>query len=503
MKLNKLIVTISVVAGMFSISGCTKDFQEINTDPTLITKDLIKPDLLFSAVQKNSVFNVLNSHSTIMEFSGYYKNPASGDIFQVRDYGDPFSSFYRNYLINTAEVIRLTSNDPVLVHKNAMARVWRAWLFYQLTDVYGDIPYTEAVNDVEEMVVQPKYDTQEFIYTDLLKELKEASEKLVPDATQISFGNADLIMKGDVDRWKRFANSLRLRLAMRVRYADAALAQQHITEVLGQPLIETNAQNVKLATVNDGNTANSNQFYQRSLTSPGNMLASFTLTDNLKKLNDPRLPVLARSSSIPEASYRGVPTQIGTVQRARYGNDSAALMALSFLQPVLDLVIMNAAEVKLLRAEAALANLSNENEQDLFAQGIQLAMEQYGVAAPAITTYLGSPAATLTGTDEQKLEQIIVQKWLATYYNATEGWAEFRRTGYPRIWTGSDLGDTQGNVPRRFTYPNDEYFRNAANVTEAASRLAGGDKLLSRVWWDKKPGLPFPHPRQGMFPPEE
>lgn len=502
MKPNKLIFTALTITGLVAGTACTKNFEEINTDPTLVTADLIQPQLLFSPVQKNSVFAVLNAHSTIMEYAGYYKNPASGDIFQVRDFGDPYNSFYRSYLINTAEVIRLTKDKPLLINQNAMARIWRAWLFHQLTDAYGDIPYTDAVQGVNDIAVQPKYDTQESIYKDLFKELKEAAAQLVVDPGQISFGNADLLLKGDVDRWKRFANSLRLRLALRVRFADAALAQQQITDVLSQPMIETNAQNVKLATVNDGNTANSNQFYQRNLTQPNNMVVSFTLTDNLKKLNDPRLPLLARPANIAAAGYRGVPTQIGTTQKERYSGDSTAHMALSFLQPVLDLVVMNAAEVKFLRAEAALAGLSNEDEQTLFNEGIQLAMQQYGVAAGDITTYLASASATLSGSDENKLEQIIVQKWLALYNNSTEGWTEFRRTGYPRIWTGSDLGDTQGNIPRRLTYPNDEYFRNVTNVTEAASRLAGGDKLMSRVWWDKKPGLPIAHPRQGMFPPE-
>lgn len=502
MKPNRLLLIALTVTGLVTGTACTKNFEEINTDPTLVTAELIQPKLLLSAVQKNSVFGVLNAHSTLMEYAGYYKNPASGDIFQVRDFSDPYNSFYRSYLINISEVIRLTANKPELNNQHAIARIWRAWLFHQLTDAYGDIPYTDAVKSVDSMVLQPKYDTQEFIYRDLLKELNEAAAQLSTDPGQTSFGNADLLLKGDVDRWKRFANSLRLRFAIRVRFADAALAQQQVTDVLAQPLIETNAQNVKLATVNDGNTSNSNQFYQRNLTQPGNMVVSFTLTDNLKKLSDPRLPILARPATIADAGYRGVPAQIGTVQRERYSGDSTARMALSFLQPVLDLVVINAAEVKFLRAEAALANLSNENEQTLFSEGIELAMQQYGVTAGDITNYLASPSATLTGPEENMLEQIIVQKWLAIYYNSAEGWAEFRRTGYPRIWTGSDLGDTQGNIPRRLTYPNDEYFRNVTSVTEAASRLAGGDKLLSRVWWDKKAGLPIAHPRQGMFPPE-
>ncbi len=377
----------------------------------------------------------------------------------------------------------------------------RAWLFHIVTDAYGDIPYSEALQDINNMIVQPKYDTQEAVYRDLLKELKKQQLNSTNGPEQLSFGNADLLLKGNVERWIKFANSLRLRLAMRVRFADASLAQQHITEVLTQPLIETNSENVKLGSVDDGNTTNSNQFYQRNLTSPNNQVVSFTLTDNLKKLNDPRLPVLARAANITEAGYRGVPTQIFGTQRDRYANDSTAHMATSFLQPVYDMVLLNAAEVQFLRAEAALAGLSNEDAQALFQSGIQLAMEQYKVAAGDITAYLGTTCSYTIGVRRGAIEQIIVQKWLSLYYNAHEGWAEFRRTGYPRIWTGAELGDTNGNVPRRLTYPVDEFFRNGANTTEAAGRLNGGDKLMSRIWWDKKAGLPIAHPRQGMFPP--
>jgi hypothetical protein len=377
-------------------------------------------------------------------------------------------------------------------------------VFQQLTDAYGDVPYFEAVQQIENVVVQPKYDTQEAIYRDMLKELKEAYDLLDNSPTQISLGNADLLLKGNVDAWKRLANSLRFRMAMRVRYAAPALAKEHIDDVITKMLITTNAQNVKLTTLNDGNADNNNAFYARNQTSPNNMVVSFTLTDNLKNLNDPRLPLLARIANAPQAGYRGVPLQIEAVDGVPnpYQTDSVSRMALTFLQQVIDIVVMNAAEVFFLRAEAALAGITTENAQDMFRQGIQLAMAQYGVSAGNITTYLGSPAALLAGTDEQKLEQIIVQKWLGIYYNIYEGWAEFRRTGYPRIWTGTALGDTEGNVPRRLTYPTAESLRNGDNYTEAVSKLQGGDKLTSRVWWDKKPGLPVSHPKQGQQYPD-
>ncbi|MGX5820874.1 SusD/RagB family nutrient-binding outer membrane lipoprotein [Chitinophaga lutea] len=500
MRLKNILYTLAL--GSLTISACTKDFKEINTNPTLIGKDVVQPSLLFTYAIRGFVFQN-QTHSLIADYAGYYKNGASGNIFLDRDWSSPYNSHYRTYLINFAEMMRLTKNDSLRKNQYNIGRICRAMVFQQLTDCYGDVPYFDALQSVDEVIVQPRYDTQEAIYRDMLKELKEAYEALENSPTQLSLGNADILLKGNVDGWRRLANSLRLRMAMRVRYAAPDLAKEHILEALTRQMITTNAQNVKLATLNDGNADNANTFYTRNQTSPNNMLVSFTLTDNLKALNDPRLPLLARPANAPAAGYRGVPLQFEVLPGMQnpYQTDSVSRMATSFLQQVIDIVVMNAAEVFFLRAEAALSGISTEDAQSMYRQGIQAAMQQYGVAAGNITTYLASPAATLSGTAEQKLEQIIVQKWLGIYYNIYEGWAEFRRTGYPRIWTGKVQGVTEGNVPRRLTYPVGESLRNGTNLNEAVSRLTGGDRLMSRVWWDKKPGLPFLHPKQGQdFP---
>lgn len=501
MRIKKIMYILA--AGSMAFSGCTKDFKEINTNPTLIGKDIVQPQLLFTTAIRGFVFQG-QTHSLIADYAGYYKNPASGNIFLNRDWSNPYNTHYRTYLINLSEMMRLTENDTLRRNQHHIARIARAMVFQQLTDCYGDVPYFDAVKNVEAVIVQPRYDTQEAIYRDMLKELKEAYDGLVSSPTQLSLGNADILLKGNVDGWKRLANSLRLRMAMRVRYAAPDLAREHIQDALTKQLITTNTQNVKLATLNDGNADNANVFYTRSSTSPNNMLVSFTVTDNLKRLNDPRLPLFARPATAPAAGYRGVPLQFEVPPNvpSPYQTDSVSRMATSFLQPVIDIVVMNAAEVFFLRAEAALAGISTEDAGSMYRQGIQLAMAQYGVAGAAITNYMASPAATLSGTDEEKLEQIIVQKWLGVYYNIYEGWAEFRRTGYPRIWTGKVLGDTEGNVPRRLTYPVAESLRNGPNLNEALARLTGGDKLMSRVWWDKKAGLPLPHPKQGQDFPE-
>ncbi len=500
MKIKHLIYSI-VVGSLLILSGCTKNFADINNNPLVITRDVVSPGLLFSQVQKSFAFEMIN-HSIIMEYAGYYKNPASGNIFQQRDWSNPHNTFFRNYLINLSETVRLTQDNPLQKNMNAQARITRALIYQALTDMYGDLPYTEALKSIEESILQPKYDTQEFIYTSLLNDVKDATAALVNDNDQFSFGTSDLWLKANVDNWRRFGNSLRLRLAMRIRYANATLAAQHINEVIAQPLMTTNAHNAVIASLNDGNASNVNPLFTRNSTQPGSMIMSFTTVDNLKRLSDPRLPLFARTANGAGIGYRGVPLQLVQGQGDRYLADSISRMQTTFLQQVINMVVMNASEVFLLRAEAAQAAITSENAQQLFQDGIRQAMAQYNVATTDINNYLASPSGQLAGTDEQKLEQIAVQKWLATYYNSFEAWAEFRRTGYPRIWTGGTMGDTEGNIPRRLTYPIAEELRNKDNYLEAVNRLTGGNTLMARVWWDKKPGTPFAHPRQGMFPPE-
>ena len=483
---------------LFSTS-CTKDFAEINTDPTLVTADIIKPSMLFTSVLKNSIFDSYNK-GIITEYAGYYSNQGSGAIFQNANWANPFNTYYRSYIINTAEVVRLTANDPKLINQHAMGRIWKALLYAQLTDLYGDVPYFEAAQNVADVVNQPKYDAQKDIYTDLLKELKEASAQLSTDVKLTSFGAADILMGGDVERWKRFANSLRLRLAMRISYADPALAKQHVAEVIKEPLVDANTFNVFLTTIDGANLNNRNPLYDDPLNSYP-IWTSFTVAENLKKSNDPRLTIFSLPALDGTSGYRGRPISLGPNQVTYMEENTARLQDL-FRSAEHSIFVMNAAEVSFLRAEAALIGFTSENAQQLFTTGITQSMTQYSVPQAGLDAFLASAAGTLAGTNEEKLEQIIVQKFLAMMYQSNEAYAEFRRTGYPRIWTGNASGSTNGEIPRRLTYPLDEYAKNEQSVRTAAGKLTQGDKYMSRMWWDAKAGLPFHHAKQGMFPPE-
>ncbi|MEP7107943.1 MAG: SusD/RagB family nutrient-binding outer membrane lipoprotein [Ferruginibacter sp.] len=515
MKLYYKIKTLVALTALLCVANsCTKDFDNINTNPAIVTEDLIKPDNLFSKVLKESIFHIPElgriegGIGRISEFAGYMASESSGFPFKNMDYEATFMNYYRSYLININEVIRLTEK-PELSNKNAMAKIFRVWLWQNLTDMYGDIPYSEAAKGKADFIAEPKYDKQEAIYKDLFIQLKAATGQLIDDPAISGFGGADILYKGNVNAWRRFANSLRLRMAMRVRFVDNTLAQQNISDVINSPLISANEENAKLLSegptaANAGNRSPMINFIKNNLKEPRHI--GFTVLEILVLNNDPRVPVYFKlpklinpSSAIP---YRARPINPDGSERYPYGMDSISLTGDFFEAPQFIFNLITAAEVNYLKAEAALAGLAPGDANTFYRTGIQLAMDQYQVPAGSITTFLNAGPATLSGTVEHQFEQIINQKYITLIYQSNEAWAEYRRTGYPKMWLGSAPTDTDGQIPRRQTYPADEYAKNGANVATATEGYPGGDKLTSKVWWDVRAGVPFAHPRQGMFPPE-
>ena len=505
MKCRYKITASIIIAALLGMGvSCTKDFEKINTNPTLLTKDIVQVNGFLTRTQKLSVFD---THFRINQFTGAYNAPDNGFPLQLYEYGPYFNGFYNPYLISINELIRLTKEDPNLSNKNAIAKITRAWLMQKLTDAFGDVPFSEAAGPAENIILQPSYDTQESIYRQLFEDVKEATAQLSNSPDQISYGAADLFFGGDVDLWTRFANSLRLRMAMRVRYIDPGLAKTNIDEVINQPLIETNNQNAKLLSEpsNSGNSANYSPIINElNGVNKYGLIAGFPYVELLKTKTDPRLSIYFKPSNAG-GFWRGRPVNLGSAQLARYDGafeDSSSSIGDYFRSSQFTFNILTAAEVSFLRAEAALFGITSENAQTLFSDGISKAMEMVTVAPNDITSFLSTGEATLTGIEEDKLKQIIEQKFISLWYQSDEAWAEYRRTGYPLIWIGSGSSATNGAIPRRLTYAGDEYLKNEAKVTEAAGRLTGGDKLTSRLWWDVKPGLPYSHPRQGLFPPE-
>jgi hypothetical protein len=183
----------------------------------------------------------------------------------------------------------------------------------------------------------------------------------------------------------------------------------------------------------------------------------------------------------------------GSEEREHYQPNDLSQIGMSFRDPIIDMPVLYYSEVCFALAEAKLIlGLGNEDADIWYKRGIQADMERYGVDSGDIDGFLSSPSGSLTGSAEEQLEQIISQKNVALFPNAVEAWSEWRRTGYPKILIGSMIGETNGQIPRRITYPITEGNLNSSNYQEASDRI-GGDNLTTRIWWDANGSAPYQH----------
>lgn len=497
------------LTGLLLVS-CDKGFDEMNVNPNALTA--VDPALQFNTALVQSAFGYNNlQYETIIvkqminPFSGVgaagqYNQDNRGVTSQNWQRG------YRSVVRELVDIVAQTKDVPARSNLYHMTRIWKAYTFMQLTDCYGDIPYVEAGKSYLEGIVNPAYDPQEAIYTDLLKEFEEASAALDAAKPRVT---SDVLYGGDVTRWKRLGYSLLLRAGMRLSKVNPTKAAEVVAKAVAGGVMQSNDDNAILrhtATFQNpvGSQLNGGQadfFY---------MAEDFVTY--LKTANDPRLASIAvryvgarNSVEQREAlANRNPAVQIGmplgfdntTVSAAVARDRLASLYDYSQLDRTrmagaqAPTFFVTYAQTQLLLAEAVVRRWTTGNAATLYANGIQAHMRQlaaYGastaVAEAAITAYV--QANPLTAGKE--LELINTQYWVASFLNGPEAWANFRRSDFPVLkpnpFPGSDL-KTEPFI-RRLTYTDAELNVNAANVRQAISRQ-GPDLLDTRVWWDKK-----------------
>ncbi|MDH5604084.1 MAG: SusD/RagB family nutrient-binding outer membrane lipoprotein [Cyclobacteriaceae bacterium] len=535
----KNIYTYGCLLALFMSSACTDKFEEYNTRPNLVTEGLVNVNHMLTLVQVRSIVTrAPYGGGTIGNYSGMSYSGANRP-FIIQAYDDDWNYGYTEFTNNLSDIIRLTKDDPELVNKKAIARIMKVWAFSNITDTYGDIPYFQSGLPIEEAVYDPAYDPQEKIYEDFFKELKEAAAEL--DASKESYGNADLVYKGNTDKWKKLANSLRLRLALRVRYANEAMAKAAMSDLSESDLITGRGDDAYIFT-SASNTDNENPWYTGVLNQGTNHNTStmpHTLISNMVIRNDPRVKIWADTAmatfpgtnpDIDWFGYRGTPL-LGLVpveNKYPYGDESTSRRSYLWYVQVIERPVMRSSEVYFALAEAALFNLKSGDAQALYQKGVQEAMnwaqEFYALCKPQlpkvlltrypdwtqsdldlyfshkeltqaeVDAFMASPALVLSGTEEEKLENIIIQKNLAMFPMESQNWAEWRRTGYPKVLVGPDNDHLKGVSPRRMLYPAVEQTINSVSWASAAGRMDQGDHMLSKVWWDANPNVPYTAP---------
>jgi len=475
---------LSVFAALTASAACG-DLTSINDNPNGPT-DVQPPSMLSNAIQ--TVVDRVDGPNNNLDIRGgglwvqYYAEIQyrDEDKYIVRPgvdgewgmYSGPLEDFQR--MINKGVAAGVPNWE-------AVGRIMKSYAFSVMTDAMGDIPYSEAFQ--ERALLTPKYDTQQAIYTALFADLAKASQQI--DPVGIGFSSGDIMYGGDMTLWRKFANSLRLRLAMHLTNVAPATAQSEALAAVTAGVFasnDDNAQLMYLASAPDQNPIYKNVHVDKR----DDYGMSKTFVDSLLSWNDPRLPVFAqlnKDTIIANRTYQGLPNGL---------NDGAgpALFYISRIgaywreTPAAPLALLTYSEVLFLEAEAAERGwiTGTPPAATLYADAIRASMEQYGIATTAINAYLAQPRVAYAG-GAAGLTQIAYQKWVSLFTQGMEGWTEVRRTGVPTLVPGPNAVLTK--IPERLPYSDNEAVLNKANLDAAvaAQHFTSSTDLTTPLWF--------------------
>jgi hypothetical protein len=504
MKSNLLKYITVTGAFLFTSVACTKNLEQINVNPNAPSN--VAPEPLFTTIQMWTPGQESVRRGSIGFCMMFVQQTAStktddlqGDKYLQSDNASTFFSTEYSALARNIEAVMVAvKTDPANVNKYAAMRIWRVLIMHQLTDLYGNVPYSEAGKGFTENIYSPVYDNQQTIYTDMLKELEEAAASF--DDSKVTFGPADVVYQGKIPQWKRLAYSLMLRLGMRLTKVDIASAETWVKKAIAGGVMQGNSDMCTLpheGPNQDQSNPISYSFFKFNLVQLGDIKISKTFLDFLQQTNDPRIAAymsLPFGNSTP-GSQKGLPNGLDANSFATYpgGNDLSTYSTFN-VNKILPLsaptFMQTYAEVELMLAEAAVRHWTGDDPATHYTKAVTASMQQqalYGVTIDnaAIQAYLltGKPFPA-AGTDAQ-LKVINEQYWVATFMSGIESYANWRRSGYPVLTPVNYPGNaTSGVIPRRLTYPIGEYSSNSKNLKAAISQQ-GADNYLTRVWWDK------------------
>ncbi|WP_128544712.1 SusD/RagB family nutrient-binding outer membrane lipoprotein [Larkinella soli] len=521
-KSKRLPILTTVLTASLLLSSCDNGFEELNTNPNALTDPVIPNLFSFSVVKtagtgyENHRGNLIYAGALVQHFASLTTYWSGDKYLYNAPYSDAFfETAYGAHVKELEQIISLTKDVPEQSNLYNVARIFRVFGYHRITDLYGDVPYTEAAKGFLGGIYSPKYDKQADIYADMLNELDQAAQALNPSKT--TYESADILYGGDVTKWKKFAYSLMLRLGMRLTKVDPAKAEQFVKKAIAGGVMQSNDD---LAKVNhaegddnkrnlDSNTLRTQEYDAANLKGKANSKLSETFVNFLKNNNDPRLPFIAttwegnadptkEAASTTPAKQKGLPngydaTTIKTLIPA-WNDNSLTEYSEANLNKIAGngapTVFQSYAEVEFLLAEAALRGWGDGKTAEHYNKGVTAAMKMmslYGgtISDAAITAYL-TAHPFVAGTQAQQLEQIATQYWAVNFLNSYEAYANWRRTGYPVLKPTNYPGnDTGGVIPRRLRYPASEASKNAAQYN-AAVAAQGPDLLTTRVWWDKQ-----------------
>ncbi len=475
----KLSLCVSLILALFS---CTSDFGEMNTDPNTLNQ------VPYKSLMTNAEISILRTYNTVVDFAVSWTRYNVRDVYVHNDRyeyagDDTHFDYYSGHLKNLKIAINLATEAG---DNNTLAvlNILRAYAFQNLTDWFGDIPYSEALmaDDPDNPNIYAKYDNQASIYADLITKLKAANAMIEPTA---NIGSADVIFDGDMMMWKRFCNSLLLRVYMRMSIVDAATAKSGIEQIAGDPatypVIDSNEHAAFKYWLPDNSVYRSPYYMNPVNALTQEYATSAFMIAFLKDREDARLPVYAEPSAT-SGEYVGLP--LGTLG---FNTPDLSIMGVAeFRSDDSPTRMMRYSEVLFILAEAAANNWNvGMTAKEAYEAAITASFEEYGLS---IGDYLSHPLVAFDGGTPPK-QLIGDQKWCALYPDGTQGWAEVRRSGYP---TYVDTTEPVGSlfpglgVIKRMPYPYSEAINNTESLANAMAAQPGivSEKFGAGVWWD-------------------
>ena len=530
-KINKFF--IATVALFVFMAGCnTEELQDLNINPQALNQ--LNMNFLFTAAQLGTAAggsagdnryidwrtNIGLCAYAIQQLANVSGGIAPGDKYtdNVETYNAPWEFIYGDQLKNLAEVLRQTGpggfEEGQRVNMRQAARILRAYNFQRLTDYYGNVPYSDALQGIQGTFL-PTYDSQQSIYLDMLNELDEATTAMSASNPDEGFAAADLYYSGDITRWKKFGYSLMLRMAMRISNVDATAAATYVSRAVAGGVFTSNDDNAWVPmSIGPSEWTNQNGISRAFAAGDGGQpsILSKTLVDMLKGPDaastdddDPRLLVLSdgvdgdKDPLIQEGMPNGLDQGTLDEYTGIVGANQNSLFS-KINQLMLDdddpYMLMNYAEVEFLMAEAVERGIgtvpgSAKSHYDdgvraamqmyvPFAQGDDDAIDELTVTDAQVDAYLA--AHPYTDGAANALEMIGNQMWISKFFNWWEAWSDWRRTGFPVLVPVNYPNNvTEGTIPVKLRLPTHETAVNDANI-QAGATLP--DQPTTRVWWD-------------------
>lgn len=481
------LTTVASLAVSLMLGGCTSNFDEINSDP----------DALETGAPTNMLGYALRE--TMTRQAGFDATEAwAGYIVKIQymdnynylptnnTYGNKFSNCYRRVVL-LDDILALTEeNADELKNIRWASRIFKEYLWLLNTDQFGDIPYTDA-NKVEDGQMKPKYDSQEIIYPAILENLKAIADEMAAGLGSDNIGEGDFLFGGNIQRWQKFCNSLRMRAAMRIVNVAPDLAKSTIEEICqnqaAYPLLETSAENAYFYW--QGSSPYFEPYYNDFRTRDEYGMSNI-FVNHLKSMNDPRISAIMQPAAT-DGEYRGfengalsASSNIQTISRmgVMYREDPAGFTPL-----------LKSCENYFIMAEAAMRGWNvGISAQEAYETAVKLSMDDNGVSAADAETYLAN-----AGKWDNTLERIYMEEWVALFKENCEAWSLYRRTGYPKeIRTSGEypgkfcsFGTAHNDVPFRMPYPDNEYQYNKENVEAAAAEIVD-NTWGKQMWWDTR-----------------